>query len=253
MAGQQYGKEWQRAQIVKRNAVRVKFEDLTPAVQDLIGQKGDVFSTYPTPTFEDIRLRSLRSFRGMHDLTTPLTAIAGVGASMSKQAVSSASLAGSHLVSVWMRTWVARLIQRKHEEIAESMKKFGVLVVKAERNYPPDWLNPTIVAQTHPIFSVTRNGDIIFRRVTPLEFKLLKAQEGWRGKAGLNISGDPRKLIWRWRGTLRKPLAPEVERKRVSERIREWTTKWKPVRARKPALSYARKPIAQTRANYRRR
>ena len=153
-----------------------------------------------------------------------------------------------------IRTVYARVIQHKHDEIAENMKKSGILKPgRTEQKYPIGWMGADVVSETHPIFSIRANGDIIFRKVTPLEFKLLKAQEGWRGKAGLNVSGDIRKLIWRWRGTLRKPLAPEVETKRVSERVRQWLERWKPVRARRPALSYAKKPMAQTRTNYRRR
>lgn len=109
------------------------------------------------------------------------------------------------------------------------MKKDGILRGgEPESHYPQGWINPTIVAETHPIFSVQRNGDVIFRRVTPNEFRFLKMQEKWFGKAGFNV--------WRWRGTLRRPEAPEKENVKVSKRIAERLARLVLRPARKPAM-----------------
>ncbi len=132
------------------------------------------------------------------------------------------------------RTIAAKLIQSKYVEIANTMKTHGILQPSFEKEYPPKWLNPTVVAETHPIFSVQANGDVVFRRVTPKEFKLLKMQDRWIGKAGLNV--------WRWRGTLRKPQAPETEQNRFTERLRAIAERVRRIRlpGRKPVPQYAR-------------
>ncbi|MDO8625609.1 MAG: hypothetical protein Q7R47_05990 [Candidatus Diapherotrites archaeon] len=144
---------------------------------------------------------------------------------------------------------MAKVIQYTHDDLTEEMKDHGVLQIRFEKDYPPGWINPTSVMETHPIFSVTQNGDIIFRRVTPKEFKLLRIQQGWRGKTGLNISADPRALIFRWRGTLRKPLAPEVESAKLKDRIKALASRLKPIRLPKPQHAFlpARKPLLRMR------
>ncbi|MDD5163730.1 MAG: hypothetical protein PHD95_06005 [Candidatus ainarchaeum sp.] len=210
---------WQRAQILKKNAVRIKFKDLNPVIQEAIGS-----------------LRTIRVSRGLVEVTGLEMLGYGIYAALSKKYAWAGGFGSHALVGGLLRTKFAQAIQETHIAIAETAKTFGLLQTQNEKAYPPDWINPAVVAETHPIFSVTRNGDIIFRRVTPLEFKLLKAQEGWRGKAGLNVSLDPRKLLWRWRGTLRKPKAPEVECRKVSERLRQLLERMKPVRVPKPAL-----------------
>lgn len=111
---------------------------------------------------------------------------------------------GSILLGGTMRTILAKLIQQAHAEASRALKQNGVIQTRVEKEYPHDWDNAAAVAKTHPIFSVQRNGDIIFRKVTEKELKLLRWQEKWVGKAGLNI--------WRWRGTLRKPEALEIEK-----------------------------------------
>lgn len=236
----QFGQEWQRAQMLKQNTVRIKFGDLSPAVQKAIGfRRREDYDMWLE--MHQLPLRTRRFYRGLSEITG-LGGMADMVYSALRKGYLDMGLGGGFVsIAGLLRTAVARAIQEKHSEIAETAKKFGLLQTQNEKEYPTDWINPATVAQTHPIFSVTRNGDVIFRRVTPLEFKLLKAQEGWRGKTGLNVSVDPRKLLWRWRGTLRKPLAPEVERKRVLERLRGLARRYLPMPQPRPAPVLVRK------------
>lgn len=235
----QFGPEWQRVQMLKQNTVRVRFEDLNPIVQVTIGKKASVMDDV---RINDANLKTLRRERSIAEGATAGYAVLGAMAAYKastnpgvRNTASTVSAVGGlgSLFGLAIRQGTVEVIQKRHQEIAEYMDKYGVLQTHSEKEYPPGWLNPTMVAETHPIFSVQGNGDIIFRRVTRKEFWLLKRQEKWIGKAGVNL--------WRWRGTLRKPLAPEVERQKTWERVRKAVRRLAPSPLPRPALQPARK------------
>ncbi len=208
---------WERLQILKRNTVRVNFEDLNPLLQILIGHHG--FPHEPL-LFSQLPLRQKRTVRGVYDFAT-VTLLRPTPEGI----IVPGLLFGA-------RTLYASGIQKMHDKIADYMKRFGILKGgQPETKYPPDWINPTIVAETHPLFSIQRNGDVIFRRVTKKEFVLLKVQQKLIGKAGLNV--------WRWRGTLRRPEAPEVERAKLSERMKQLLARLKPIRRPRTTPAFA--------------
>ena len=216
---------WERQQMLKHNAVRVPFADLSPAVQNLIAG--------PTPReLRDTRKYSLkkqRSDRLKFELATGSQGVLALAAQAIHFYPFTGIFTGNAVLAGAFRTVAAHEIQEKHREITHAMKKFGTLKAGAsEKKFPPDWINPVIVSETHPIFSVQRNGDIIFRRVTRGEFWQIKKQEKWIGKLGVNP--------WRWRGTLRKPLAPEVERKKYFNWMRQFADRLvpKPLPSPKP-------------------
>jgi len=226
-------RDWERLQLLKQNQVRVKLTHLSPAVQDLIGVNRvlDFVSA-------NITIKTLRANRRMQDVILPLFSVcAAVGLTTPRaKTEDTAAFLSAVPMSAGFRALLAKFIQGKYVQIAEEMKTRGVLQTQFEREYPPDWINPTNVMETHPIFSVQSNGDIVFRKVTKKEFAFLQAQENWIGKTGLNP--------WRWRGTLRRPLAPEVEQKKIIERLKELASRLRPkmLPRRKPVFGYASTP-----------
>lgn len=113
------------------------------------------------------------------------------------------------------------------------MKKFGILQTKFEEIYPQGWINPTIVANTHPVFHVKGNGDLVFHRPTRVEYARMKFQEKLPGRLGFQP--------WRWRAYLQKPEAPEPVKAWAASKVREWAQTLRPVPALRPALVQARR------------
>lgn len=216
-------KEWERIQLAKRTTVRVRFEHLNQALQEVIGEH-DSITKFDLESIKNFR--KLRAFAEGGNLLTLMFALELARRKMYGASLLQLAMGSGHAA---IRQITVKKIQKKHVELEKKMKMFGILQTKFEKEYPSDWLNPTIVADTHPIFSVQANGDIIFRRATPKEMSLLKAQEKWVGKAGLNV--------WRWRGVLRRPEAPETERARFRERFAEIVGRL-PERRREPALGF---------------
>lgn len=120
------------------------------------------------------------------------------------------------------------------------MKKFGILKPSFENNYPKDWINPTIVEKTHPVFHVKANGDLVFHRPTRIEYARMMFQKRFPGKLGLQP--------WRWRAYLKKPEAPEKIRDWAKRQADKWAKKYmpKPVPAPAPVTGRTRVKIGST-------
>lgn len=114
---------------------------------------------------------------------------------------------GGFFLAAVIRTGLAHQIQEKHEKLKEQMNKYGILQTQHEHNYPFSWFNPTKVAETHPVFYVKGNGDIVFKKNSRPEYLRYLAQQ----KKVISVPGiQP----WRWRAYLEPPTAPA--------KVREW-------------------------------
>lgn len=138
-------------------------------------------------------------------------------------------------VSAFGRTWMAKIIQKLHQDLVASMKDHGVIQTKFEHGHgiPNGWINPTIIENTHPVFHVKANGDLVFHTPTRMEYARMKFQEKWPGKLGLQP--------WRWRAYLKKPEAPKPVREWAAQQIRAWAREASGTLdslKRRPALGY---------------
>lgn len=97
-------------------------------------------------------------------------------------------------------------IRKYNSELHSLMKVYGILQPKFEGFYPKRWIDPVEVAKTHPACYVAKNGDLVFRKPTRMEYYRYLYQKKLPGKAGFHT--------WRWRIYLRPPEAPE--------KVREW-------------------------------
>lgn len=148
-------------------------------------------------------------------------------------------------MNISSRIEAARLVQVLHEELAKQMRHSGIVHPKYAKNYSPEVLNVKLLARTHPIFTVSPTGSIVFRRPTRTEYARYKFQSSRTGKFGVQP--------WTWRGYLEPPKAPQPWKKWAAEKVREWSVRWKPVPAPAPGLvpvrmkSTKKKPIPHRR------
>jgi len=215
----------------RRRPVTVEFGHLNPALQAIIGKSAfDDFCL----TLDKKKLKALRFNRGLGELSL----LAGIGflsgcpgpklPSDNLHGVT-AALAGSSL-----RTWAAKLVQKRYIGLIKSMNQSGILQTKFEGNYPRDWINPTIIANSHPVFYVNAKGDMVFLRNNRWEYARYVFQKSFAGKIGLNL--------WRWRGYLEPPKAPQPVREWAKEKALEWAGALVP--KRKPAFGMVRAATA---------
>ncbi|PIN98266.1 MAG: hypothetical protein COT90_05110 [Candidatus Diapherotrites archaeon CG10_big_fil_rev_8_21_14_0_10_31_34] len=209
----------------------VKFEHLNPNLQEIINSK---FSMQDR--IDQTSLKNLRRYRGVGDLglLTTIAASANLPQVPSSQAL---HVLGGTLFLLG-RTISSYGIKIAHRRIVNSMKENGLLQTRFEGHYPKDWINPSIVARTHPSFHVKGNGDIIFHKTTRTEYFRIKFQERFK------VAG------WRWRACLAPPVAPEKAREWAKQKLAEIARripKIKPVikPVPVPAFSKKRKPIPQ--------
>ncbi len=188
----------------RKKPVLIKFEHLNPALQDMIGRKGMSFREWNSSLAIRAQRQGKAIFEGL-----PLTVLISIGASFG-WGMSGVATIGGLPILVSARRAIAKSIQDRHEDLVSAMKKFGILQTKFEGNYPRDWINPTIVANTHPIVHVKGNGDLVFLRATRAEYARYVFQKSFAGKLGLNP--------WRWRAYLEPPTAPKP--------IRAWAKQW---------------------------
>jgi hypothetical protein len=178
--------EWNPDELLKRRAVVIRREDLNPLLQygALVTRKG-------------------RRVRGLIEVLTPLYF-------MTRNPLTSALGAPNIL----MRTIVVRTIQRLHETHKEIMNKVGVLSTATEGNYPRDWMNPTSIARTHPIFYVNARGDFVFLRETRSEYYRYRYQNTFFGKwSGTNL--------WKWRAYLEPPHPPKAWKEWANDKLKK--------------------------------
>ena len=102
------------------------------------------------------------------------------------------------------RIKIAVDIQKRHQELVQAMRRHGLLNKVAGRRYPKNLTNTNTVAKTHPLFYVKKNGDLVFRKLTRLEYARMVFQETFLGKWGLNP--------WRWRAAIDKITAKQKDK-----------------------------------------
>lgn len=85
-----------------------------------------------------------------------------------------------------MRTLAAKIIQNQHKMLANEIKEHGLLQSGFEK-YPKGWHTTTVVSETHPIFHVKANGNLVFHPPTRQEYARMRFQETKRGW----LDGEP--------------------------------------------------------------
>jgi len=75
---------------------------------------------------------------------------------------------------------------------------------------------------------VNWKGDLIFPKMTRIEYARYVFQKKWPGKLGLNP--------WRWRAYIEAPKAPKKVREWAAEKAAEWARALRP----KPAFGLAK-------------
>lgn len=120
-----------------------------------------------------------------------------------------------------MRTPVVRDIQKEHDQ----MKERPLIHSSAENKYPRDWIHASEIRRTHPIFYVRGNGDLVLVQPSRMEYFRYLFQHEWaKGKLGKNGVN-----MWRWRGYLEPPKAPESVKKWAREKLKKMMERMKPV------------------------
>ena len=231
----------------KKYSIIVKFEHLNPALQEIIGEKPGIKDRLLNQPISEITksimnklgrdevmtsprrdtIRRLRSLRAFYEGGSLMSLLLMADAIKSKEMPSSKLLGGGTALMAACRTLVAKLVQWRHRDLVKAMKDFGILQTKYEKGYPKDWINPTIVSRTHPTFYVNRKGDLIFPKMTRIEYARYVFQKRFPGKLGLNS--------WRWRAYLEPPERPEKVTDFVNAKIRQWLATMRP----KPAFGLA--------------
>ena len=90
------------------------------------------------------------------------------------------------------------------------MRDGGVLNPAFEGHYKDGWMNPAVVAKTHPIFHVEPNGDLVFHKETRGEYLKWNIQRRFKTSAA-----------WWWREYLRPPAAAQTVREWAKEKLKE--------------------------------
>ena len=172
-----------------QNRVRITYADLTPEMKKAI--------------FE------MRFWRRTRALGEAGMAAQGIGAATGVFAPM--SIAGSSL-SLGVRQFSAYKIMILQREMVQLMKIHHV-IGESEDSYPPGWKNSSVIASTHPIFAIARNGDLIFIKPSRAERARFQYQLRFPGKVGLNF--------WRWRGYLDIPVGFETYTQWIKRNARE--------------------------------
>ena len=198
---------------LEKESLIIKYEHLNPRLQQMIGGKVNIEDI--SPFIKSRSIRTSRRWRASVEgetLATLLFVYHGIkqkDVSLIKEAK-----IGS-VLGITARTIFAKIIQRKHNDLVKEMKNGGIIQPgRIESKYPEGWLNPSVVAKTHPVFYVKRNGDLIFPRMTRTEYARYVFQKRLPGKLGLNP--------WRWRAYLKPPERPEKVTAFVNAKIKEW-------------------------------
>ncbi len=203
----------------REQSITIKFSHLNQKLREIIGTSNpkDIATEFATGHFGTLRAnRRLRAWSEAFTLINAFNLVqwSTIGSHGSASRQFQGIAATGTALSVLSRTMAARAVQKKHRELAAAMKEFGIMQTKFEGDYPRDWINPTIVAKTHPTFYVKANGDVVFPSQTRIEYARYVFQKKFPGKIGLNP--------WRWRAYLEKPKAPAKVADIVSAKIGEW-------------------------------
>ncbi len=127
--------------------------------------------------------------------------------------------------SAGARTLLAHAVQKRHDDLISAMQKYGIVQTRFEENFPQEWINPTSVKKTHPIFYVDFKGNLHFLKESRIEYARHAFQKTWMGKIGWNP--------WNWRTYLRPPEVPESAVKWGKRKAMQWAQALTP----KPAFA----------------
>lgn len=222
----------------------VPYDELDLHLQKLIGDpKLSSFMSLGKSLSETRNSRSIKTERTLRGLMELQTLAYGTHAIITKgrDSFDKAIIP----ISILLRTNFARQVQKKHLELADAMRKHGIIQTRFENKYPIEWINPTIVAETHPIFYVDRKGNAHFLKESRAEYARYSYQKAWAGKMGLNM--------WRWRAYLRKPEAPESVKQWAQKKAKQWAKQLKPSTqyayavTKQQAVTHQRRSIKKTR------
>lgn len=186
-------------EIDKQQIVIIPFEHLNPNLQSIVTS-----------------IHEIRKRRIITDSSVPITSLLAtipLSEGSIKRYLTILGLSNIALITRLIlhpsRAKVIQIFQKFHDALKDSAKTHGILQTQYEHQYPNGWINPEVVARTHPIFNITINGDIVFRQVNRREYLQWMLQKGTIGKYGINP--------WFWRGYLEDPKA--------SESIKDWANR----------------------------
>ncbi|MDO8537786.1 MAG: hypothetical protein Q7S21_02775 [archaeon] len=186
--------------------VEIKFDDLSPMIQNLIN--GDSPIKSPLIGHRYTNLKKIRR----NKFISKISGIIGAGmfayALIKPGAQEGLSFVGGAMQGFgWTNRFIEFVfLKNLHKQLAQNMKH-GVFVPSAEKHYPDGWINPSIVGKTHPIFFVKGNGNIVFVKPTHDEYFRWKYQQH-KVLGGLGL------VAWRWRQEIAPPVVPV--------KVREW-------------------------------
>ena len=214
--------EWNPDTLLKRHSIRIPNNELNPVLQMIIGTDVPFLK-------EPITIRNSRILREIQEVNILSYAALAYGSNSFSLADKPHNFFVTPLVLATggvAYTYLAKRVQKLHEELADEMNRVGVLQSKFEGRYPRDWMNPSIISRTHPVFYVNRKGDLVFVKESRAEYYRYRFQRAFPGKLGLNF--------WRWRAYLRPPKVPEAWKVWAARKIKEHARRWKPVKAGRP-------------------
>jgi hypothetical protein len=201
----------------------IPYDHLHPKLQKIIGTPPAVPSlSYnkphktgdPTRVFED-SLHGARRARGFADGALGfgiLTAMATPPDRKHLLVFPTTALIGGRIAA-------AKFIQRGHKRLASAMKSNEIVQPKFQKEYPEGWEKWLTIAANHPIFYVNARGDLVFLKTNRMEYARHHFQKRWPGKGGFTL--------WRWRGYLKPPVAPNPLKDSWKQFLQTVHKRWK--------------------------
>ncbi len=199
-----------RGELKEQTTVKIPYEHLNPTLQAIIGTPGHFSISHPN--LDTIQVN--RASRGTAALGVLAVTAAFDNFQYPLTDVHLSNIAfGAGIVALY-HVKHSKLIREAHSRLRDTLGKNSVLQTQFEHLYPFHWDSAGVIAETHPVFYVTGRGDLVFKKLTRLEYMRYLDQERWYSKKfGLTP--------WRWREHLKPPKAPEKVRVAVLAKLRE--------------------------------
>jgi len=208
------GKKYDPEILKEKSTVIIPWRRLNPELQQIIGRPLKKIASLEE--LDSIRThRRLRTLVFGMGLTALLQVLGKVHLSAMKHPETGAML---NLTFVKM---YGHYIRAKNAELLKAMNKYGIIQTKYEELYPKKWLNPAMVASTHPIFYIDQRGNLVLRKATRMEYYRYLWQQKLPGQMGFHP--------WRWRVYIRPPVVPEPWREWAKARLRKEMARLKPL------------------------
>ena len=190
--------------------IEVQFNDLPPEIRQLIRKQKKPLSKQID---EETDLKQIRLKKNIANIAAGVGGAAflgGMGYALSKNEIPPILFeAGGGLALLLAgkerQNYVNQLAEI-HGAILSRMRKHGAIIASAVQNYSWNSGNIDRIANSHPIFYIKGNGNIVFVKRTKFEYlRWAYQQHEFFGKAGL--------IAWRFRQPIRKftPLPREEE------------------------------------------